>query len=166
MKRFAMLIAVLALVMSLAACGCTDKNAPNSGTTQNGGSSGTTQNGGNSGNHGSSITGQPGMNGSGNGMTGNNGNAMNGGGMNNGTNGGGIIGGMEDAVDNVGDAVDDLIGGNNGGMNNSGVNNAPAGNHTTGNNTGANATSFQQMISNARVHDTDGVLTDGENSHW
>ena len=82
----------------------------------------------------------------------------------------GIIGGVEDAVDDVGDAVGDLIGGNNGssngGMNGGGANDAPVGNNATGNATGANATSFQQMISNARVHDTDGVLTDGENSHW
>ena len=52
MKRLAMLIATLALVMSLAACGCTDKNATNSGTTPGGGSSGgtgTTQNGGSGG---------------------------------------------------------------------------------------------------------------------
>ena len=31
---------------------------------------------------------------------------------------------------------------------------------------GANMTSFQRMLDNARVHDTDGVLTDGENSRW
>ena len=47
----------------------------------------------------------------------------------------------------------------NNGTTNSGV----ANNGATGNN--ADRTSFQQMISNARVHDTDGILTDGENSH-
>ena len=30
----------------------------------------------------------------------------------------------------------------------------------------ANMSSFEQMLDNARVHDTDGVLTDGENSRW
>lgn len=31
---------------------------------------------------------------------------------------------------------------------------------------GASATSFERMLDNARVHDTDGVLADGENSRW
>ncbi|MCI8419346.1 MAG: hypothetical protein HFF79_02410 [Oscillospiraceae bacterium] len=31
---------------------------------------------------------------------------------------------------------------------------------------GATTTSFQRMLDNARVHDVDGVLTDGENSRW
>lgn len=31
-------------------------------------------------------------------------------------------------------------------------------------NRSTNSTSFQQMLENARVHDTDGVLTDGENA--
>ena len=29
-----------------------------------------------------------------------------------------------------------------------------------------NTTTFQRMLDNARVHDTDGVLSDGENSRW
>ena len=99
-------------------------------------------------------------------------NNSNGGSMNGGMNGGGvmndgIIGGVENAVDDIGNAVGDLIGGNNSSHMNGGNTNAPhTGNNASGNTTGANATSFQQMISNARVHDTDGVLTDGENSHW
>ena len=172
MKRLAMMVAVLALVMSLAACGCTDKSATNNGTT---GNSGTTQNGGGTtpgngqtGNNGSSITGQPGMNGGGNGMN------SAGNGMNNSifddvppSNNGGIMGDVEDTVDNVGDAVDDLIGGNNTGNNHGGAtNNGAANNAPAGNGTNATPTNFQKMISNARVHDTDGVLTDDENSHW
>ena len=30
----------------------------------------------------------------------------------------------------------------------------------------ASATTFERMLDNARVRDTDGILTDGENSHW
>ena len=65
----------------------------------------------------------------------------------------------------------EIIGGGNAGDNGGAMNGGNSGNSTAGNNASgnaadANATSFQQMISNARVHDTDGVLTDGENSHW
>ena len=31
---------------------------------------------------------------------------------------------------------------------------------------GTRTTTFQRMLDNARVHDVDGVLTDGENSRW
>ena len=53
---------------------------------------------------------------------------------------------MRRAADDVGDAVDDLLG--------------------NGENATANRTSFQRMLDNARVHDADGILTDGENSQW
>ena len=63
------------------------------------------------------------------------------------TNGGCSMGNAaRDAVDGVERAVDDVLDG--------------------GAARGANMTSFQRMLDNARVHDTDGVLTDGENSRW
>ena len=57
-----------------------------------------------------------------------------------------VGGDMRRAADDVGDAVDDLLG--------------------NGENATANRTSFQRMLDNARVHDADGILTDGENSQW
>ena len=61
---------------------------------------------------------------------------------------------MGDAVGDAVDGVQDALDGNN--ANNSRTNTANT----------ANTTSFQQMLDNARVHDRDGVLTDGENSTW
>ena len=56
---------------------------------------------------------------------------------------------------------------NNGTTNNGTTNNGTNNHGTTNNGTNtANTTSFQQMLDNARVHDRDGVLTDGENSTW
>ena len=57
---------------------------------------------------------------------------------------------MGDAVGDAVDGVQDALDGNN--ANNSRTNTA-------------NTTSFQQMLDNARVHDRDGVLTDGEKQH-
>ena len=58
--------------------------------------------------------------------------------------------GLKNAADDVGDAVNDLIGGGR------------ANGNTTGNNAGPDG--LQRMISNAHVHDKDGVLADNENS--
>lgn len=58
--------------------------------------------------------------------------------------------GIRNAADDMGDAMDDLFGGRGANPN------------TTGNN--AKPDGLQRMISNAHVHDQDGVLTDGENS--
>ena len=155
MKRLAMMIAAFALIMSLAACGCTDKNASNAGThgngtTQNGGS-GTTQNSG------SQNTNRPGTNNNAN----NGSNIIGENDMSGGvTNNGGIGNNIENAVDDMGDAVGDLFDGNHT------QNNTANNNHANNTTNTANPTRFQQMISNARVHDTDGVLTDGENSRW
>lgn len=145
MKKLAMMIAVLLLTASLAACGCTDSTAKDPVNQSGGAADGSTQNGDHSGHghiggdHGSSVTGQPGMNGSG--------------GVND-----GIVPDIEDAVDDVGDAVgdavDDVLPG--------GTQNDPAA--APGNGTvNGEPTRFQRMISNARVRDTDGILTDGEN---
>ena len=54
-----------------------------------------------------------------------------------------------DAADDVGDAMTGL---------------ADAGRSAV--TRGTSTTTFQRMLDNARVHDTDGVLADGENSRW
>ena len=63
--------------------------------------------------------------------------------------------------------VTDNSGTNGGGTGNSGANSG-TGNGTAGDNakSRSDANSFQRMLDNARVHDTDGDLTDGENSRW
>ena len=68
---------------------------------------------------------------------------------------------LEDAVDDVGDAVGDIF------------DDTPdpdiTPDSTVPDNTApdpAGATGFRRMLDNARVHDADGVLTDGENSKW
>lgn len=53
------------------------------------------------------------------------------------------------AADGVGDAVTDLVDDGRNALSRA-----------------ASATTFERMLDNARVHDTDGVLTDGENSRW
>ena len=63
--------------------------------------------------------------------------------------------------------VTDNSGTNGSGTGNSGANSG-TGNGTAGDNakSRSDANSFQRMLDNARVHDTDGDLTDGENSRW
>ena len=73
-------------------------------------------------------------------------------------------GDVGNAVGDVGDAVDDLLGGNNANHNNTANNSTNSSN--TNNSKTVNPTSFQRMLDNARVHDQDGILTDGENSRW
>ena len=60
-----------------------------------------------------------------------------------------VGGDLRRAADSVGDAVTDLV---------------DDGRNALARST--SATTFQRMLDNARVHDTDGVLTDGENSRW
>lgn len=70
--------------------------------------------------------------------------------------------------------VTDNSGTNGGGTNGTGNGgtdsgaNSGTGNGTAGDNakSRSDANSFQRMLDNARVHDTDGDLTDGENSRW
>ena len=162
MKHLALFALTAAMLFSLAACGCqasdtrpgTNGGTTNSGTSNN---SGTTNNGG----------------------TANNGSGANNGTANNrpGTAtrpGNNSIGDdLEDAVDDVGDAVGDMFDGEDstgGSMNGGAANNGTANNGTANNSTAAddaaNPTGFQRMLDNARVHDVDGILTDGENSQW
>lgn len=160
MKKLAIMLVTALLAASLVACGCTDRNAVNNGTSGNGGT-GTTQNGGT----------RPGANTGTNTNNGGANNNMNGSNTNN-----GIGNNLENAVDDMGDAVDDLLGGDNANHNNgANSNNNHANNGTVNNGTGNNSmnsgantnpTGFRKMIENGRVHDTDGILTDGENSHY
>lgn len=172
MKKAAILAAALAMVLTLAACGNRDNNNSNNRpndnntTTDNGnvngshdpngpttGGSGTTGNGtvtGNGSTNGNGIaagndpiTGSSGSSGSlndGNGVTG----------SDNGSTSRSRVGSdLRRAADDVGDAVTGMV---------DGTRNAVT--------RGTSTTTFQRMLDNARVHDMDGVLTDGENSRW
>lgn len=151
MKKAALIAAALTMVLTLAACGNMDKNDSGSGTAL-GGANGTSGiNGTND------VSGTGGVNGT-NGVsstTGVNGSATrssrNGTAANGSTaNSRGTVGGdLRRAADDVGDAVTKL---------------ADDGRDMVARSTGA--TSFERMLDNARVHDTDGVLADGENSRW
>jgi len=149
MKKLAIFCAAAVLVMSLVACGCqADRptgNTPGSGTTNSGTNNGTTNNGTTN----SGTNNRPGSN-AGNNMQ-------------------GPMDDFGDAMDDMGNAVEDMLPGtNNSGTANNGTTNGGAANNGTGNNTanGVNPTGFQRMLENARVHDSDGDLTDGENSQW
>lgn len=132
-KRGMILIAAMALVLLLAACG--DRDNKNNGNTAG---NGVTDNNGTA-NNGTANN---------NGVTNNDGTA-NGSGM---TDSNGITG--NDGRD---DSLMDEITGNNG-------TDSSAGNNSRARQ--ADTNSFQRMLDNARVHDTDGDLTDGENSSW
>lgn len=138
MKRASILAVVLALALSLAACGTRDN-----GSTSNGiaGTAGSTQDGAG----GSGIAGTDG-----NGTNGESaaGRSTSSAARGNDTLGDDLADGARGVVRDVERGVDDLL------------DTAP---RTT---TGAKTTSFQRMLDNARVHDMDGVLTDGENSRW
>lgn len=140
-KKLAIFLTAAAMVLSLAACGNQDnKNngAANNGTTNNGTTNnGTTNNGTTN-------------NGTNNHGTTNNGTANN--------NHNSVGDDLKDAANDVGDAVGDAVDGVQDALDGKNANNSRT-------NT-ANTTSFQQMLDNARVHDRDGVLTDGENSTW
>ena len=157
MKKAVIFFAAAVLVLALAACGNRDnKNGnDNTGVTTNGGqnsgsgtNSGSGANGSAGTNSGSGFNGNAGAN---MGTAGNNGSAGSGGVSNRGNsglNGNNSTDGSGDnslandarrAMDDVGGAVDDLLG--------------------TGENGTAGRTSFQRMLDNAKVHDADGILT-------
>ena len=79
------------------------------------------------------------------------------------TSGNGLAGDVENGLDDAGNAignglndVGEAITGNNGAT--SGTNNG------TNNGTVSSGVPYDQMLDNGRVHDSDGFLTDGENS--
>ena len=185
MKKAALVAAALAMVLSLAACGNKDNNtvndpAGNAGTTQNGGTgtnSGTNANDNGTANNNGSTTGS-GMGtgseagtgtGAGTGTAGNTTGTDNsigtgtgagttagtgtgtaaGAGNNTATSRSTVGNDLRRAADDVGDAVTGLV---------------EDGRSAVAR--GTSTTSFQRMLDNARVHDVDGVLTDGENSRW
>lgn len=190
MKKAALVAAALAMVLSLAACGNKDNNTVNdpaggSGTTQNGGTgtnSGTNANDNGTANNNGSTTGS-GMGtgsdvgtgtGAGTGTASNTTGTVDGAGTGTGTGttagaGTGTAAGtgnntatsrsatgrstvgndLRRAADDVGDAMTGLV---------------EDGRSAVAR--GTSTTSFQRMLDNARVHDVDGVLTDGENSRW
>ena len=186
MKKAALVAAALAMVLSLAACGNKDNNTVNdpaggNGTTQNNGTGtngGTNANDNGTANNNGSSTGS-GMGtgsdvgtgtGAGTGTAaGNTAGTGNGAGTGTGTGttagaGTGAAAGtgnntatsrstvgndLRRGLDDVGDAVTGLV---------------EDGRSAVAR--GTSTTSFQRMLDNARVHDVDGVLTDGENSRW
>lgn len=162
MKRAAIFAMAAAMVLSLAACGNRDnKNqgtannaGTNSGMTNGSGTnnSGTTNNGttNNKGTNNSGTANNGGLTGS-NSMTGNSGSSLNNSSTANNSGSGRSVGNdLGRAADGVGDAVEDLW--------DDGRRAVDDLTHST--------SSFQRMLDNAKVHDTDGVLTDGENSRW
>ena len=82
---------------------------------------------------------------------------------NNGTMGSDVRQAVDDVGNDVRRAMDDVGSDASRAMDNAGN---TAGDLLTGDNAAASRTSFQRMLDNARVHDTDGILTDGENSRW
>lgn len=151
MKKAVLTAAALTMVLALAACGNMDKNNSSNGTAlgdANGtnGVSGTTDGYGTNGVNGmNDVNGADGVNGS---ITRSNWNgaAANGSTASSRSTAGGDL---RRAADDVGSAVTRL---------------AEDGRDMVARGTGA--TSFERMLDNARVHDRDGVLTDGENSRW
>lgn len=156
MKKAALIAAALAMTLSLAACGNRDNNTTDNqtngttenGTTTNGTNGGSTTNGTTNGTTGSndSIGGSTGTDAG----LGNNGTGSSvGTGTDTGTTRSSVGNDLRRAADDVGDAVTGLM---------------DDGRSAVAR--GTNTTSFQRMLNNARVHDVDGVLTDGENSRW
>ena len=87
------------------------------------------------------------------------------------TSGNGLAGDVENGLDDAGNAignglndVGEAITGNNGAT--SGTNNGTNNGATSGTNNGtvSSGVPYDQMLDNGRVHDSDGFLTDGENS--
>ena len=163
MRKATVFAAALALVLSLAACGNQDNNGGQAGNpngTNNGQTnSGQTGNGAEDNN--GSLTDQNG----GAGMDGQTTRSWTGGSAGTGTGddsqtrswtGGANSGArstvgndLQRAADGVGNAVEDAMDDGRDMLSRT-----------------ASATTFERMLDNARVHDTDGVLTDGENSRW
>lgn len=151
MKKAALIAAALTMTLILAACGNMDKNDSNNSAAL-GGANGT--NGINGTNDVYDTNGAGGANDV-NGTTGVNGSttrsSWNGTAANGSTAGSrGTVGGdLRRAADDVGNAVTRL---------------ADDGRDMAAR--GASATNFERMLDNARVHDADGILADGENSRW
>lgn len=137
MKRsLTLLLASLLLVFTLTACGRNDSQ--NNGGQNNGTTAGD-----------NAVTGNP------NGSNGNDTMAP-GNGTNNGVNGsGGTIGqDIGGAIQNGVDDMEDALTGDNGTTNGT----------TDQNRSRTGGVTYEEMLRNARVHDTDGVLTDRENA--
>lgn len=176
MKKAALIAAALTLILSLAACGNRDNNDAGNPPDQNNASGSNATDGrddygqesydrydaGSSVTGGGTASGNGSSNGSmtnGSGTTGNNSAANGSGTANNGSTAANNDSGstarsevgndLRRAADGVGDAVTGMV-----------DEGRDALTRTT------STTTFQRMLDNARVHDTDGVLTDGENSRW
>ena len=185
MARYALLTA-LAMVLSLAACGNRDDSTPDDpaagGGTMDNNDPGVNNNGITNGSRpGDGITDSSGLGGS------------NGGTAGSAAPGGSVTGGVPDSsLDNsAGTGSNGSLTGS-GNDTGTGADNAgtPAGRSRVGDDLrraadnvgdavtsmvdegrsavarGTRTTTFQRMLDNARVHDVDGVLTDGENSRW
>ena len=159
MKKATVFAAALALLLSLAACGNQDNNAGQTGgsTGANSGqaNNGTGENGGIDGNdtrNNGSLTAPNNNTGTNYSVNNNAGTATNGQttGARSWTGTDSRVGNdLRRAADGVGNAVTDL---------------ADDGRELMSRT--ASTTTFERMLDNARVHDTDGVLSDGENSRW
>lgn len=149
MKKAALIAAALTMVLTLAACGNMDKNDSNY-QLGNGATPGDT-NGTNGINGTNDVYGTNGVNGTTNANDSVTGSGRNGTTANGSTaSSRGTVGNdLRRAADDVGGAVTKL---------------ADDGRDMLVRD--ASATSFERMLDNARVRDTDGVLTDGENSRW
>lgn len=149
MKKATVFAAALALLLSLAACGNRDNNGgqTNNGQTNGGENSGslTDQNGDTNNVTGGQTTRS--WTGTGTGSQAGS-RSWSGTGADNGARG--TVGNdLRRAADGVGSAVEDAVDDGRDMLSRA-----------------ASATTFERMLDNARVHDTDGVLTDGENSRW
>lgn len=173
MKKAAILAAALAMVLTLAACGNRDDNNSNNQPNDN---NATTDNGNVNGSHDQNGTANDNGAANGNGTTTGNG-ATTGSDPITGSNGTGsgsladdndaanrddrntaddntmsrsrVGNDLRRAADDVGDAVTGMVDGTRSAVTR-----------------GTSTTTFQRMLDNARVHDMDGVLADGENSRW
>ena len=169
MKKAAILAAALAMVLTFAACGNRDNNDPNDRPDDNTVTDNNGVNGSNDRND--SITGNGSTNGNGSStgrdpVTGSNGGSLNG--------DNGIIDQDDrddrDGLDNAGDSsMSRSRVGNDLRRAADSVGNAMTGLADAGRDAitgGTSTTTFQRMLDNARVHDRDGVLADGENGRW
>lgn len=148
MKKATVFAAALALLLSLAACGNQGSNGgqTNNGQTNSGENNGslTDQNGGTN----NGTDGQTTRSWTGGGTDGQTTRSWSGTDSQTGTRG--TAGNdLRRAADGVGRAVEDAVDDGRDMLSRT-----------------ASATTFERMLDNARVHDTDGVLTDGENSRW
>lgn len=150
MKHLTLLLAAALLMFSLTACGCSAKDSGSNDSAVVGGETAGTTNDSASPNTGTSN----GETGAG---TGNSSGSAAGGESN-----GGSTSGTQNGTENGNSLVDDAQNAVNEGIND--VQDALDGSSNTAKNSSAGGVSFRQMMRNGRVHDTDGDLTDGENS--